>query len=84
MKYEEIGLLIPEILFPKQGVDLSKWAVVACDQFTSQPEYWKDVSNLVGDNPSTLNIIFPEVYLEEEDGSRRIESINKNMNSYII
>lgn len=71
-----------DILLPKSA-DLSKWAVVACDQFTSEPEYWEEVRKIVGDEPSTLNIIFPEVYLEDGDGDERIEKINKTMDEYI-
>ena len=62
-----------DILIP-QNVDFTKWSVVACDQYTSEREYWEDVKNIVGDSPSTLNIIFPEVYLEDGDGDERIRS----------
>ena len=57
--YESIALGIPKILLPKAGTDLSKWAVIACDQYTSDPDYWRDIGNLVGDAPSALNLIFP-------------------------
>jgi hypothetical protein len=53
--YDDIGIQIPQILLPRKGTNLSKWAVIACDQFTSQPEYWQKVETLVGDKPSTLN-----------------------------
>lgn len=69
-----------DILIPKD-VDHSKWSVVACDQYTSQPEYWNEVSNIVGTLPSALNIVFPEAFLEEGDG--RIEKINAKMAEYI-
>ncbi|HMS91246.1 MAG TPA: DUF1015 domain-containing protein [Candidatus Absconditabacterales bacterium] len=81
--FPNIGIKIPEIYLPKQGVDLKKRAVVACDQYTSQPEYWKQVQDFVGQDPSTYNIIFPEVYLEEEGKHKRIENIQKNMNNYL-
>ena len=55
---------IPEIMFPREGVDLSKWAVIACDQYTSQPDYWAETDKTVGDAPSTLRLTLPEVYLE--------------------
>ena len=45
---------IPEIMMPREGTDLSKWAVIACDQYTSQPEYWAETDRIVGDAPSTL------------------------------
>ena len=60
----DIGIQIPQVYLPKSGTDLTKWAVIACDQFTSQPEYWNNVEKIVGDAPSTLNLTFPEVYLE--------------------
>ena len=71
-------ILNPEFLLPKKGVDYSKWAVIACDQFTSQREYWESVKEYVGDAPSALNMIFPEAYLSE-DNEARIHSINENM-----
>ncbi|MBQ3037775.1 MAG: DUF1015 domain-containing protein [Clostridia bacterium] len=69
-----------DILIPK-NVDFTKWSVVACDQYTSEPEYWEKAAEIVGDEPSTLNIIFPEVYLDE--GDNRIKKINKTMDEYI-
>lgn len=66
------------ILVP-QNIDMEKWAVVACDQYTGQPDYWKRVENTVGDADSTLKLILPEVYLEEPDSEERIEKIHKEM-----
>ncbi|MDO5548182.1 MAG: DUF1015 domain-containing protein [Eubacteriales bacterium] len=74
---------VPKILIPKDGVDLSKWAVVACDQYTSQPEYWAETDQIVGSAPSTLRITLPEVYLEEDDVSARVEEINATMQRYL-
>lgn len=51
------------ILLPKDGIDMEKWSVIACDQYTSQADYWKTVEEFVGDAPSTLNVVFPEIYL---------------------
>lgn len=68
------------ILLPKG--DFEKWAVVACDQYTSEPEYWKDVEKTVGNEPSALNLILPEVYLSA-DNSNRIEKINRTMTDYL-
>lgn len=70
------------ILIPK-NVDMEKWSVVACDQYTSEPEYWKEVQNIVGDAPSTLNLTLPEIYLEESDVEERIKKINSNMEEYL-
>lgn len=68
------------ILLPKEGFE--SWAVIACDQYTSEPEYWQDVHSIAGDKPSALNIVLPEVYLEA-DNSERIEKINSNMKNYL-
>ena len=64
------------ILLPK-NVDFSKWSVVACDQYSSEPEYWHRAEEIVKDSPSTLNIIYPEAYLNESDGDKRINNINR-------
>lgn len=69
-----------DILLPKNA-DLEKWSVVACDQYTSEPEYWHKVEEIVGGSPSTLKLVYPEVYLEES-GSRT-EKINSEMASYL-
>ena len=66
------------ILLPKDA-DMTKWSVVACDQYTSEPEYWNDVEKIVGDSPSTLKLTLPEIYLEESNAQERIENINSNM-----
>lgn len=70
------------ILLPKD-VDMTKWSVVACDQYTSEPEYWKEVESIVGSSPSTLNLILPELYLEEENVEERIKKINLTMEDYL-
>jgi hypothetical protein len=77
--YHSIGLGVPDILLPKAGTDLSKWAVIACDQFTSEPEYWERVEAYVGDAPSTLNLIFPEVFLHLPHPETRIARIRQSM-----
>src|SRR5688572_3035336 len=79
----DLGIQIPQAYLPKPGTDLTKWAVIACDQFTSEPEYWHDVEKIVGDAPSTLNLIFPEVYLEEPGGEERIQNIQATMRRYL-
>ena len=70
-----------DILLPDAAADVEKWAVVACDQFTSQMEYWQKAAQIVGDAPSTLNIVYPEVYLAE--GDARIERIRRAMADYM-
>jgi hypothetical protein len=68
---------------PRRGTDLAKWAVIACDQFTSQPEYWDKVKTLVGDSPSTLNLIFPEAFLGKPGEEERIRAIRAAMRDYL-
>ena len=70
------------ILLPKD-TDMTKWSVIACDQYTSEPEYWADVEKIVGNNPSTLNLTLPEIYLEESDVEERIKKINSNMEELV-
>jgi hypothetical protein len=83
MNFEKIGLHVPEILLPKNGYDMTKWSVVACDQFTSQPKYWENAMNLVGDAPSTLNLILPEVSLETPREEELVFEINRDMKKYL-
>lgn len=70
------------ILLPKD-CDMSKWSVVACDQYTSEPQYWSRVDEYVGDSISAGKLILPEVYLEDEDVEDRIAKINSTMDSYL-
>jgi hypothetical protein len=79
----DIGIQIPQVYLPKAGTDLNKWAVIACDQFTSEPEYWQAVEKIVGDAPSTLNLTFPEVYLEKPGEEERIQGIQATMRKYM-
>ncbi len=79
----DLGLQIPEIYLPKPGTDLTKWAVIACDQYTSQPDYWQRVENTVGDAPSTFNLTLPEVFLEKPGEEQRIQSIRATMRQYL-
>lgn len=82
MSYD-IGVVIPEVLLPSNHVELTNWSVVACDQYTSQPNYWRQVNDLVSTVPSTYHITLPEIYLEHNDFEDRIKSINQNMKKYI-
>ena len=81
-KFLNIGFIPCDILLPKTK-DFTKWSVVACDQYTSQPDYWNKVKEVAGDNLSTLNMIYPEIYLNEENGEKRIENINNTMKEYL-
>jgi hypothetical protein len=82
--YPAVGVQTPRFLLPCPDIDRRKWAVVACDQYTSQPEYWQQVESLVGDTPSTLHLIFPEVYLEETGADQRIAQIQTSMEDYLL
>ena len=72
--FNKADILIPNV------EDLTKWSVVACDQYTSQPQYWERVAQFTGDEPSTLNLVYPEAFLSEGEG--RIEKINAEMKKY--
>lgn len=71
-----------DIILPKEGTDMSKWAVIACDQYTSEQEYWEKTSEITGAAPSTLNLILPEVYLEDPDVEERLSKIHQCMKQY--
>ena len=79
-----IGVLVPEVMLPPKGTDMMKWAVVACDQFTSQKEYWEEARKIIGDAPSTLDLILPEAYLGSPDEPERIAAIKANMKEYLV
>jgi hypothetical protein len=81
--YPTAGVAVDTILIPRRGTSLENWAVVACDQFTSQPEYWAAVDQQVGEDPSTLRIIYPEVFLGKEEPQPRIEAIRGAMRRYL-
>ena len=74
-------IVAPEVLLPAAGVDLYRWAVIACDQHTSDAAYWRQLEALVGDAPSTLRLTLPEIYLEE-DCAARVEEIARTMRAY--
>ncbi len=73
--FNKADILLPEC------IDMGKWSVVACDQYTAQPEYWERVAEFVGESPSTLNIVYPEAFLSE--GDARIDAINNSMKEYL-
>lgn len=74
----------PHILLPKKGIDMNAYAVIACDQFTSQPEYWDELKRETENKVSTFHMIYPEAYLENTNQEQYIENINKNINSYLL
>ncbi len=73
-----------DILLPKLSAEeMTKWAVVACDQYTSEPAYWEKTAEIAGAAPSALKLILPEVYLEAPDAEKRIADINSTMLEYL-
>lgn len=82
-RFMKVGVTLPRILIPVESIDRHRWAVVACDQFSSEREYWEKVAKNVGDKPSTLNLIFPECYLEDSNKAERIAAIRASMQDYL-
>jgi len=81
-KLLSLGLEIPLILLPKNNY-LNKWPVIACDQFTQDRDYWEKAKTFTQGAPSTLNLIFPEVFLSDDDAGQRIKDIHSKMKSYL-
>ncbi len=81
--FPEIGIQIPKILLPEPGIDLARWAVIACDQFTSEPAYWQAVKDIVGDAPSTFHMILPEVFLGTPEEEQRVQTTQAVMRKYL-
>ena len=79
MKYNH-SFSAANILLPKSN--FTAWATIACDQYTSEPEYWEEVKKAAANNPSALNIVLPEAYLSV-DNSEKINIINQNMQEYL-
>ncbi len=79
----KIGFKSADLLLPNKEIDMGKWSVVACDQYTSEPEYWRDVENIVGGAPSALKITLPEVYLGTAGVDEKISKINSTMEEYL-
>lgn len=78
---QDVCIHTGELLLPNPTVDLTAWACVACDQYTSQPEYWREAEALVGDKPSAMKLILPEIYLSE--AAARIPKIHETMRAYL-
>jgi hypothetical protein len=81
--YQQIGLQAPDILLPSPKINFHKWAVVACDQFTSQPDYWENVEKIVGDSPSTFRMILPEAYLGTSKEANHQNAIQAHIQKYL-
>ncbi|HBX80623.1 MAG TPA: DUF1015 domain-containing protein [Propionibacteriaceae bacterium] len=83
MPNNHIGVAVPTVLLPKASIDPATWAVIACDQFTSEPEYWEQVEAIVGAAPSTFRIILPELHLNAPDVQARIAACQSAMTQYL-
>jgi len=83
MPDNSIGVAVPSLLLPKASVNPATWAVIACDQFTSEPEYWAEVEATVGDAPSTYRMILPELFLTAPDVEDRIAKAQAAMRHYL-
>lgn len=84
MSNENTGVFIPaDILIPKNKYDMTKWAVIACDQYTGEEEYWDKVRELTKGYPSAYNLMLPEVYLGASDESERLTCISETMREYL-
>ncbi len=73
-----------DILLPKEGTDMTKWAAVACDQYSARPEYWETMSEYVGDAPSALRLMLPEAYLNAPDVEARKAALCRAMEDYLV
>jgi len=84
-KFDSLGLEVPLILLPQSSasLDLARWPVIACDQFTQDAGYWEKAKEAAAGFPSTLNLIFPEVFLTGEGADKKIADIHSTMNSYL-
>lgn len=76
MTFNSADILVPKVANP--GV----WSVVACDQYTSEPDYWDEVQKLADGNPSAYHLVLPEIYLEDDGVEERIKKINETMAEY--
>ena len=81
--FNKYGVEIPKILLPKKGSDFKAWSVIACDQYTQDRDYWARCEKNAEGKPSCINLILPEVYLNDADKADRIAKIHKNMDEYV-
>lgn len=77
------SVFMPADILVPADIDMEKWSVIACDQFSSEPRYWEDVKEFVGTCPSTLHMIIPEAYLESMTNPEDIRKINQQMDQYL-
>ena len=82
-RFMKDSIFLPADILIPAGTDLKKWSVIACDQFSSEPDYWERVRSAVGESPSTLRLMIPEAYLEQMTTDEVIRQISANMESYL-
>ncbi|VDB00683.1 hypothetical protein S1OALGB6SA_1767 [Olavius algarvensis spirochete endosymbiont] len=82
-RLSNLGIKLPEILIPREDVSFEKWAVIACDQFSSEPSYWAETRRIVGNSPSSLNLFVPECNLEDDDLNEQIGKTRAVMSELI-
>lgn len=82
-RLKALGIAPADILLPNEGIELKRWATIACDQFTSEPEYWEEVSKYVAEAPSALRLIIPEAWLETPRGEALQTGVVDAMQSYL-
>lgn len=71
-----------DILLPRVD-DMTKWSCIACDQFTAEPEYWREAERIVGSEPSTLRLMLPEAWLGVRDSAAETRRIYAAMKDYV-
>lgn len=82
-RLKALGISPADILLPRAGADMTRWAVIACDQYTSEPEYWEKADTFVGTSPSALRLIIPEAYLGKPAGVELEKSVSQMMDEYL-
>lgn len=82
-RFKQLGLILSEILLPHAGINPEKWAVIACDQYTQDREYWEKVKSSVKGEPSTMHLIYPEVFLHDENREQKIKDIHRQMEEFL-
>lgn len=78
-RLKKLGIAVPEIMVPDESASPEKWAVIACDQFSSERSYWEETRRLAGAAPSALDLIIPECYLEDGEEDDRVDKANQAM-----
>ena len=83
-RLQALGIAPADILLPREGIDMRRWAAIACDQYSSEPDYWDRAFAFVGDSPSALKLIIPEAYLETPRGEAMQQSTIDEMDACLV